>query len=136
MPRGGKLGTGDGKRPTCWTEIEAHPVARMDGIIVESRGSRTHLQMPEIRSPDKSQIGEWNAAIEVGGQRNGQDEAGQLKVGRENVDKSKKGTEPKQLGGKGGVRAAAIDTCNLRIVFDEPIQMLIQSGWIEYGRGA
>jgi hypothetical protein len=59
-----------------------------------------------------------------------------LKVGRENVDKSKNGMEPKQLGGKGGVRAAAIDTCNLRIVFDEPIQMLIQSGWIEYGRGA
>ena len=117
-------------------ETKAHPTARMDGIVVESRGSRTHLQMPEIRSPGKSQVGERNATVEVGGQRNGQDEAGQLKVGRENVDKSKKGTEPKQLGGKGGVRAAAIDTCNLRIAIDEPIQMWIQSGWIEYGRGA
>ena len=59
-----------------------------------------------------------------------------MKVGRENVNKSKNGMEPKQLGGKGGVRAAAIDTCNLRIVVDAPIQMLIQSGWIEFGRGA
>ena len=59
-----------------------------------------------------------------------------MKVSRENVDKSKNETEPKQLGGKGGVRAAAIDTCNLRIAIDEPIQMWIQSGWIEYGRGA
>ena len=116
-------------------ETEAHPVAHMDGIVVESRGSRTHLQMPEIRLPGKSQIGERNAAVEVSGQRNGQDEAGQLKVGRENVDKSKKGTEPKQLGGKGGVRAAAIDTSNLRIAIDEPIQMWIQSGRIDYGRG-
>ena len=46
-------------------------------------------------------------------------------MGRENVDKSKNGTEPKQLGGKVGVRAAAINTCNLRIVIDEPIQMWI-----------
>ena len=55
---------------------------------------------------------------------------------RENIDKSKSGTEPKQLAGKEGVRAAAIDACNLRIVIDEPIQMWIQSGWIEYGRSA
>jgi hypothetical protein len=45
--------------------------------------------MPEIRSPGKSQVGEWNTAVEVGGQRDGQNEAGQLKVGREDVDKSK-----------------------------------------------
>ena len=71
-------------------ETEAHPVAHMDGIVVESRGSRTHLQMPEIRLPGKSQIGERNAAVEVSGQINSQNEAGQLKVGRENVDKSKR----------------------------------------------
>ena len=57
-------------------------------------------------------------------------------MSRENVDKSKNRTEPKQLGGKGGVRAAAIDTCNLRIAIDEPIQMGIQSGWMKYGRSA
>ena len=93
------------------------------------------MQMPEIRSPGKSQIGKRNAAVEVGGQRNGQDKSGQVKVGRENVDKSKNGMEPKQLGGKRGVRVAAIDTCNLRIAIDEAIQMGIQSGWIKYGRG-
>jgi hypothetical protein len=118
------------------TETEAHPAARVDGIVVESRGSRTHLNMPEIRLPGKSQIGQRNATVEVDGQRNGQDEAGQLRVGRENVNKSKSGMEPKQMSGKGGVRAAAIDTCSLRIAIDEPIQMGIQSGWIKYGRGA
>ena len=102
-------------------ETKAHPTARMDGIVVESRGSRTHLQMPEIRLPGKSQIGERNVAFKVSRQRNGQDEAGQLKVSREIVDKSKNRKEPKQLGGKGSVRAAVIDTCNLRIAIDEPI---------------
>ena len=67
-------------------------------------------------------------------------EAGQLKVGREDVNKSKNGAEPKQLSGKdsvrAAVRAAAIDTCDSRVVIDELIQRLVQSGWIEYGRSA
>lgn len=118
------------------TKTEAHPAACMDSVVIESGGSRTHLQMPEIRSPGKSQVGEWNAAVEVGGQRDGQNKTGQLKVGREDVNKSKNGAEPKQLSGKDSVRAAAIDTCDSRVVIDELIQWLVQSGWIEYGRSA
>ena len=57
-------------------------------------------------------------------------------MSRDNVNKSKDGTEPKQLGRKGGVRAAAVDACNLGILIDEPIQSWIQGGGIEYGRDA
>jgi hypothetical protein len=118
------------------TETEAHLAMCMDSVVVESGGNRTHLQIPEIRSPGKSQVGKWNAAVEVGGQRNSQNETGQLKVGREDVDKSKNGAEPKQLSGKNSVRAAAIDTCDSRVLVDELIQRLVQIGWIEYGRSA
>jgi hypothetical protein len=49
----------------------------------------------------------------------------------------KDGTEPKQLGGKKGVRAAAVlDACNWGVMIDEPIQSWIKGGGIEYGRGA
>ena len=58
-------------------------------------------------------------------------------MGREEVNKSKKRTEPKRLVGKGDVRAAAVNACNPRIgVIEEPIQSWIQGGGIEYGRGA
>jgi hypothetical protein len=118
------------------TETEAHPAPCMDSVVVESGGSRTHLQILKIRLPGKSQVGEWNAAVEVSGQRDGQNETGQLKVGREDADKNKNGAEPKQLSRKDSVRAAAINTCDSRVVIDELIQRLVQSGWIEYGRSA
>ena len=57
-------------------------------------------------------------------------------VSRDDVNKGKDRTEPKQLGGKGGVRAAAVDACNSGILIDEPIQSWIQGGGIEYGRDA
>ena len=87
--------------------------------------------------PVKSKVGERNAAVEVSRQRNNHKEAGQLKVSREDVNKSKDGMEPKQLGGKKGVRAAAVNACNSGgVVIDEPIQSWIKGGGIESGRGA
>ena len=36
------------------TEANAYPVTCMDGIIIESRGSRAHLQLPRIGMPMES----------------------------------------------------------------------------------
>ena len=58
-------------------------------------------------------------------------------MGREEVNKSKNRTEPKQLVGKGGVRAAVVNACNPGILIEELTpQSWIQGGGIEYGRGA
>ena len=39
---------------THLTETNAYPATCMDGIIVESRGSRAHLQMPRVGTPMES----------------------------------------------------------------------------------
>jgi hypothetical protein len=57
-------------------------------------------------------------------------------VGREEVNEVDNRTEPKQLVGKAGVRAAAVDACSPGVMIGEPIQSWIQRGGIEDSRGA
>jgi hypothetical protein len=59
-----------------------------------------------------------------------------LEVGREEVNEVDNRTEPKQLVGKAGVRAAAVDACSPGVMIGEPIQSWIQRGGIEDSRGA
>ena len=59
-----------------------------------------------------------------------------MEVGREGVNEIKDRTEPKQLVEKAGVRIAAVDACNPRVMIKEPIQNWIQRGEIEDSRGA
>ena len=94
------------------TEAKAYPVARMDSIIVKkNRGSKTHLQMPRVRLPIKSKVGERKTAVKVSRQRNNQKEARHFKVSKEVVNKSKHGMEPNQLGGKGGGCEGSCSQC-------------------------
>ena len=60
-----------------------------------------------------------------------------MEVGREEVNEVNNRTEPKQLVGKAGVRAAAVDACSPGVLMiGEPIQSWIQRGRIEDSRGA
>ena len=54
-------------------------------------------------------------------QRDNEKEAGQLKVGREEVNEVGNRTEPKQLVGKVGVRTAAVDACNPGVMIEDPL---------------
>ena len=111
----------------------AYPATCMNGIIVESRGSRAQLQLPRISTLMESEVSERNSTVEVSRQRNNEKEAGQFEVDLNEVEDR---TEPKQLVGKAGVRAAVVDACNPGVMIKEPIQSWIQSGGIEDSRGA
>ena len=121
---------------THLTEAKASPATCMDGIVVESRGSRAHLQMSRVGTPMESQVSERNSTVKVSRQRDNEKEAGWLEVGREEVNEVENRTEPKQLVGKAGVRTAAVDACNLGVMIKEPIQSWIQRGGIKDSRGA
>jgi len=60
-------------------------------------------------------------------QRNHEKEAEQLEVGREEVNEIEDRTEPKQLVGKAGVRAAAVDACNPGVMIKEPANRELDS---------
>jgi hypothetical protein len=92
--------------------------------------------MPRVGLPMKSQVGERKFTVEISGQRNNEKEAGQLEVGREEVNEVENRGEPRQLVGKADVRTAAIDACNPGAMIKEPIQNWIQRGGIEDSRGA
>jgi hypothetical protein len=111
----------------------AYPATCMNGIIVESRGSRAQLQLTRISTLMESEVSERNSTVEVSRQRNNEKEAGQFEVDLNEVEDR---TEPKQLVGKAGVRAAVVDACNPGVMIKEPIQSWIQKGGIEDSKGA
>ena len=123
-------------KETHMTTANVYPATCMDSILVESRGSRAQLQLPRISTLMESEVSERNSTVEASRQRNHEKEAGQFEIGREEVNEVKDRTEPKQLVRKAGVRAAAVDACNPRLMIEEPIQSWIQKGGIEDSKGA
>ena len=58
---------GDGwRKETDLTKTKADPAARVDGVVVESRGSGAHVEFPWIVAPGQSNVGEVGTAGEIG----------------------------------------------------------------------
>ena len=54
----------------------AYPATCMNGIIVESRGSRAQLQLPRISTLMESEVSERNSTVEVSRQSDNEEEPG------------------------------------------------------------
>ncbi len=63
------------------TKARADPATRVDGIIAESGRCWSHVKAPWIGTKAQRKGGEFGATVDISGQSNEQEEAGELIVG-------------------------------------------------------
>jgi hypothetical protein len=94
----------------------------VDSIIIKSRGSRAHVKKPRGRAPAKRKGRELVATGEISRKSDEENEARQVEMTGKEFDKKKNRIKPNELGNRIEEWAAAIDTSDTRVTFDEPIQ--------------
>jgi hypothetical protein len=61
-------------------QTHANPTRRVDSIILQSGGSRSHVKAPRSETETESKVREGNAAIKISRQGNEEKETGELEL--------------------------------------------------------